>query len=241
MADNQLDESETIAPDEQDSSGKESELTTLLAEWDNKMSKSFDQPPEEKEIIPRDEDEIREFEERIESLESEKSDLTERLEQSEVVTDFIEETVTIRDQHEFDRTIERFMSETGISKRVAELELKQQLLEDPDFLAAADDRFDNPERFESMVCDLIEDLHEQYPHTQSIGGDEARGLVRAYRVMRSAHVGGGGYDENDYGNFSKMSDQEFAVATERVFEDMRAGKLKAEGRPRGGCLTTYPR
>lgn len=240
MPDNQVDESETTAPDEQNGSGKESELKNLLSEWDNKMSKSFDPPPEE-EIIPRDEDEIREFEEQIESLESEKSDLAERLEQSEVVTDFIEETLTIRDQHEFDRTIERFMSETGISKRVAELELKQQLLEDSDFLAAADDRFDNPERFESMVCDLIEDLHEQYPHTQSIGGDEARGLVRAYRVTRSAHVGGGGYDENHYGDWPKMNDREFHDASEKVFADMRSGKLRPEGRrPSGGCLKTGP-
>ena len=94
-------------------------LKSLLAEWDDHVSKSFVPPPNAEEIVPRDPEEIAAFDKRIETLEGEKSDLSEQLEslegeksdlskqleQSEGVANFVEQTVALINQHDFDRTV----------------------------------------------------------------------------------------------------------------------------------------
>ncbi len=228
---------------EANGSDEESELTSLLAEWDGRVSKSFEAPPPDAEFVPRDPEEIAAFQSRISTLETDNTaletdnaGLTERVEQVEGALDFVDENLTRIDQHDFDRAAETLSSELGINKRVVELELKQKLLDDPDFAALADARADSPEEFDSAMEQFSDELFDRHPPRVN-----DRGFAAAVRMSRSAHVGGGSYDENHYGNFSEMSDREFAVKSEEVFADMRSGKLRPDdGRQRGGCLRTGP-
>ena len=240
------DEQQVADPTEANGSDTEPDIKSLLADWDNKASKSLAAPPEDPEFIPRDPDEIAEFESRISELETEKGELgtdivslTERAEASENALEFVDENLLRIDQHDFDRTVEKITSDLGIDKRVVELEFKQRLLADPDFVAVADARFDAPEKFETAMENFVEELSEQYPRRESKSVRTARHFAHAVRIARNTHnTPGGVYNEGNYGDFSKMNDREFAQSSREVFADMKSGKLRPEGKGRGGCLST---
>ena len=229
---------------QQNGSGVEQHLKALLNEWDGKASKALAQPPEDAEIVPRDLEEIAEFEKRIKSLEdesntikSENSELTERVEQSEKMAELVEEQALKNDQHDHAALVKRLASEVGITERVAKMELKKFFEENENLLVVADNRAENPDEFDAVIKGLIPNLQDKHPQREN-----NRHLGHAVRIARSAHDMSAIYGGDDsYGNFQTMSDQEFAVQRDKVFADMRTGKLKWEGSSRGGfCLSTSP-
>ena len=203
----------------------EKSLGEHLAEWDHRSDESEG-------LKVRDDEEISEFESRISTLEGENSELTERAEMAEGIGEFIDGSLERIDQHDFARAADRIARETGLSDAAAERELKLRMHEDPEFLAAADARFDSPEEFESVLESMVDDLQEKYPPSEN-----PRHIAHAVRIARASHGSAGDYSQTDYPDLAPLNDREFAVASQQIFEDMKSGKLKPESGSRGdGCI-----
>lgn len=213
-----------------ESAAKEKSLPDLLGEWDEHKK-----PVSKPEGLPADalaasrsddsDDEIR-------GLKAANGDLTERLEKSERMGETFDRAMTHIDQRDLDELAKKLVAETGMNKRAANFEIEKKYREDEDFAAAADDRFDDPNRFASIVVNWICDLVETYPRT-----DADHGLAAA--VLRSRSASGASYGAGDWPDLSKLNTAEFEVASRQIFEAARTGKLQSNRR-RGGFLGTRP-
>lgn len=209
---------------------KEKSLPELLAEFDGHVpDKSVPKP----EGLPADVlvADSNEFEDRISSLEADNSALSERAEKAEGMAESVENQAMRNDQHDLDKLVKKLVSETGITKRLARIEIEKLYGENEDFAAAADHRLDDPERFASKVVNMIYDLQDIYPQT-----DDDHGLTAAVRSSREARSRSGGV--NDYQDLSKLNTAEFAAASKQIFEDAKSGKLRTS-RYRGGFIGAY--
>lgn len=109
-----------------------------------------------------------------------------------------------------------------------------RLLEDPDFLEAADNRFDDPHRFNDMLSELTDDLIERYPNN---GHDH--GMAAAVRAAREATPS---VDQGEFGglDWSRMSPHDFQVKSREVLKAFKGGRLNNGRRRRHGFISTMP-
>ena len=219
---------EEIVAEPAESAAPEKSLAEHLAD--------FDEHKESKEsagLKIRNDEQIAEFESRIGELETENGTLSERAEKSEQMADAVEAQALRNDKRDHAELVKRLASEIGITERVAKMEIRKWFEEDETHLTLADNRADNPDDFEAVIGSMMADLQDKHPQREN-----HRGIAHAYRIARNALPGGGSYGEDSYGDFPKMNDQEFAVASERVFADMKSGKLRPEVEKRGGFIST---
>ena len=204
-------------------------LRGALAEWDEHKK-----PPETE---GRNEQEIAEINERIETLESENSGLTERAENAEGALEFVDESLTKIDEHDASQLADRFTKKTGLSHKAALEMIRTRVFTDSDFRDLADARHDRPDEYESAIERFEDELAEQFPPPMNY-----RGIAQAVRIGRAEHTWGGtSAEDKNYGDLSTMNNDQFETAKREIFEDMRSGKLRPEGKSSGGFIGTAPR
>ncbi len=219
------------------------ELNELLAEWDDsptgKRAAAAEKTGQAErkglpaEALQEDADtdafggRLTPYLDRLRSLEEERGRVASDLMASRAHEDRYRERV---DKFDFARFCERIEGETSLDRASIEARIKLKFAEDPEFLEAAEARYES-DRFDNLADEFVEELAEQHPKVK-------HGSLRA-AVLASRFAASGSVGDDSYGDFSKMSNQQFAEAKARVFADAASGRLKAS-RGRGGFFSSSP-
>ena len=199
-----------------------SKLNEFLKDWDDKKSDESN-----KELLAR-----------VAKLEEDNKDLREKTE--------VHDTALKADAYKEDikPVIATVKGEEKASDKTVHNWLNGEADENSQLRAAWDDREKSPEAFDKMIEDLKPKFKEYIqaeaktvldikdgdppadPPVEPKDDKDAQSLSHATRIARNANAVA--TDDYEKVEWSGLSDNEFARMSEKVFADMRSGKLKPE-------------
>ena len=199
-----------------------SKLNEFLKDWDDKKSDESN-----KELLTR-----------VAALEEQNKDLLAKTE--------VHDTALKADAYKEDikPVIATVKGEEKASDKTVHNWLNGEADENPKLRAAWDDREKNPEAFDKMMEELTPKFKEYIqaeaktvldikaddppadPPAEPKDDKDAQSLSHATRIARNANAVA--TDDYEKVEWSGLSDPEFARMSEKVFADMRSGKLKPE-------------
>ena len=211
----------------QENEAPESKLDGLLKEWDEKKV-----DPNMGEVLTR-----------LGKLEEENKDLREKADATEKATKESDEAASYKaDIAPVIKTLKgKGEDEVNASDEYIEEWINTEGRTNKKLANAWDNRAKEPEALDKIVEELIPKFKESAEKeamsilnvkpeeivTDDNANNADRQASRASRIARNANNGAGGDDYDDV-NWAGLTGHEFAEKSQKVFADMRSGKLKPE-------------
>ena len=199
----------------------EIDIIDLMSKWD-------DMPKETAEETEDETPDTDALKERIETLESDNKSLEADNETLVLeIDDRDEKEATEADFQELDDVADQVLKVATIDKEIVKNTLLGLFVTDESFREAWGNKDENPVAWEIA----LDQVSATFPTRAN------RALGAAVRAARTAEgrMDASGYDHVNWG---KLSDAEFAVAKQDVFNDAMSGKLKPESPSGGGHFST---
>lgn len=208
----------------QENEKPESKLDDLLNKWDEKKV-----DPNMSEVLTR-----------LGKLEEENKDLRTKADATEKATKESDEAASYK--ADIAPVIKTLKADINASDEYVEEWINTEGRTNKKLASAWDNRDKEPEALDKIIEELIPKFKEKAekeamsilnvkPEELKPDDDNAdnadRQASRASRIARNANNGAGGDDYDDV-EWSGLSGHDFAVKSQKVFADMRSGKLKPE-------------